>query len=353
MKVLLLTRYSRLGASSRLRYFQYLSYLESQGISVDAAELFGDSYIHSLMKNGRRSLLSVVSAYLRRILWLLRLHRYDLIWVQCEALPWLPYWIEGLFLNGKIHYVVEYDDAIFHRYDMHSRSWIRQLLGNKIPALMQRSRVVIVGNDYLADFAAKAGSARVVYLPTAIDLDRYVPRLKSNDDFVIGWIGSPITAPYLKLISPALIRLAESGPVKFVVVGAEAPRLNGVDSVSVPWSEEDEVSQICNFDVGVMPLPDEPWERGKCGYKLIQYMACGKPVVASPVGINTTIVEPAINGFLANSVDEWVIALEKLRRDKELCFTMGQAGRDIVEKKYCIQVTAPQLAAILRSAANK
>ena len=185
MRVLLLTRYSRLGASSRLRYFQYLPYLESQDISVDTAELFGDAYIHSLMKKGRRSLLSVVTAYARRFWQLLRVHRYDLVWIQCEALPWIPYWIGRLFLNDRIHYVVEYDDAIFHRYDMHSNRWVRRLLGNKIPSLMRLSSVVIVGNDYLAEFAAKAESERVVYLPTAIDLNRYVTRIKSNDDFVV------------------------------------------------------------------------------------------------------------------------------------------------------------------------
>jgi len=353
MKILLLTRYGMRGASSRLRYYQYLPYLRLQGISVEITELFGNSYIDGLMKHGRRSWLSVLSAYTRRIWQLQKIRRYDLIWVEYEVFPWMPYWIERLFLNVGVPYVVEYDDAIFHRYDSHAREGVRLLLGGKIDALMRCSKTVIVGNDYLADRALRADASCVEQIPTAIDLDRYTPVEKPDKgDFVVGWIGSPITAPYLKMLMPALMRLAETGPLKLLVVGAEAPRLDGIDCVSVPWSEESEAIQINNFDVGVMPLPDDPWERGKCGYKLIQYMACAKPVVASPVGINASIVEPGINGFLAISIDDWVSALQRLRGDKDLRSAMGRAGRHKVIKDYCIQVTAPRLAAILRQAVS-
>ena len=348
MKVLLLSRYGQLGASSRLRYFQYIPCLKSQGVDVEPAVLFDDGYVAGLMRNGRRSLVALMTAYLRRFRQLLRLKNYDLIWIEYEALPWLPYWVERLFLKAHVPYVVEYDDAIFHRYDLHASAWVRRLLGNKIPDLMKRSRLVIVGNDYLAARAERAGAARIVQIPTAIDLDRYIPETKDDDDFIVGWIGSPITAPYLDMIKPALIRLAASGPLKFHVIGAEAPQWSGVDVISIPWSEETEALQINKFDVGVMPLPDEPWERGKCGYKLIQYMACGKPVVASPVGANSAIIESGVEGFLAASVEDWVNHLQKLRDDKVLRETLGRAGRAKVEKGYCIQVIAPRLVAVLR-----
>jgi len=348
MKILLLARYGQLGASSRLRYFQYIPYLQSQGIDVEPAVLFDDTYVSGLMRTGRRSLIALMAAYLRRFRQLSRLKKYDLIWMEYEAFPWLPYWIERLFLKAHVPYVVEYDDAIFHRYDLHASAWVRRILGNKIPDLMRRSRLVIVGNDYLAARAERAGAARIVRIPTAIDMDRYVPENKDGGDFTVGWIGSPITVPYLEIIKPALIRLAASGPLKLRVIGAEAPQWPGVDAISIPWSEESEVHQINKFDVGVMPLPDEPWERGKCGYKLIQYMACGKPVVASPVGANSTIVEAGMEGFLADSVEEWVNHLQNLRDDKALRETLGQAGRAKVEKDYCTRVIAPRLAAALR-----
>ena len=119
------------------------------------------------------------------------------------------------------------------------------------------------------------------------------------------------------------------------------------------WDEATETGEIGKFDVGIMPLPDNPWERGKCGFKLIQYMACGKPVVASPVGVNREIVVDGVNGFLASSHDEWVRALERLKSDPELRRTMGANGRRMVEEKYCLQVTAPRLHRLLLEAAGR
>jgi len=302
------------------------------------------------MRTGRRSLIALMTAYLRRFRQLSRLRDYDLIWIKYEALPWLPYWVERLFLNIDVPYVVEYDDAIFHRYDLHASGWVRKSLGNKIPDLMRRAKSVIVGNAYLSARAARAGATRIVQIPTAIELGRYASLDRENADFTVGWIGSPITAPYLEMIKAAVLRLTATGPLKLMVIGAEAPRWPSVNAVSIPWSEDGEVMQINNFDVGVMPLPDEPWERGKCGYKLIQYMACGKPVIASPVGANSVIVESGVEGFLADSVEDWVDALQRLRDDKALRVNMGRAGRSKVEKSYSTQVTAPHLAAALRQA---
>ena len=353
MKVLLLARYSRLGASSRLRYFQYLPYLESQGITVEPAVLFDDDYVTELMRNGARPLSALFTAYRRRFNRLSRLKEYDLIWIQAEALPWLPFWLERVFLKQGIRYVVEYDDAIFHRYDQHSSVWVRWLLGEKIARLMKCAQSVIAGNDYLAAYAERAGAQRVIRIPTAVDLSRYVPTKREGGDFTIGWIGTPVTAPYLEMIKPALEYLAVSRAIKLIVIGAEAPQWQGVQALSVPWSEEHESRLINKIDVGVMPLPDEPWERGKCGYKLIQYMACAKPVVASPVGANIAIVESGVVGFLPDSIEGWINSLQRLWDDEELRSSMGQAGRDKVERDYCTQVTAPHLANALREAITK
>jgi glycosyltransferase involved in cell wall biosynthesis len=121
----------------------------------------------------------------------------------------------------------------------------------------------------------------------------------------------------------------------------------------LPWSEETEVALLQTCDVGIMPLPDEPWTRGKCGFKMIQYMACGLPVVASPVGVNKEIVEHGVNGFLAVTNDEWLTALSTLRDNPELRRKMGAAGRRKVEEKYCLQVTAPQYVKLLQSMIEK
>jgi glycosyltransferase involved in cell wall biosynthesis len=168
--------------------------------------------------------------------------------------------------------------------------------------------------------------------------------------FTIGWIGAPVTAPYLTLVQSVLAKVCQHGDVRVVIVGAQHVQLSGVPVETRAWSEETEVKEIQSFDVGIMPLPDEPWERGKCGYKIIQYMACGKPAVASPVGVNQRIIADGVDGFLAATPAQWMQALRTLHHDHGLRARMGKAAQRKVEKEYSLQVTAPRLAALLRSA---
>jgi len=169
----------------------------------------------------------------------------------------------------------------------------------------------------------------------------------------VGWIGSPSTAKYLQMLASSLETLSALFPLRLRAIGGGGVRLPGVEVENLPWSELEEVSMLQGCDIGVMPLADTPWERGKCGFKLIQYMACRKPVVASPVGVNREIVVDGVNGFLASSHDEWVRALERLKSDPELRKTMGANGRRMVEEKYCLQVTAPRLHWLLLEAAGR
>jgi len=352
-RILLLSRYSRLGASSRIRSYQYLPYLEVHGFRVTVAPLFDDNYLKSLYAGKGSALGSILGGYFRRVCYLINIRRYDLIWIEKELFPFLPAWGEVLVSYMSIPYVVDYDDAIFHRYDLHPNKMVRFLLGRKIDQVMQRAALVIVGNSYLAERARQAGAKRVELLPSVVDLSRYPLTPQSrNPIFTIGWIGSPVTASYLNTVRPALAEVCKGGKGRVVLVGAGPIDLHNVPVEIRPWSEETEVADIHSFDVGIMPLPDEPWERGKCGYKLIQYMACGKPVVASPVGVNNQIVEDGINGFRASTTAEWIRALSALRDDPSLRERMGIAGRKKVEMQYCIQVTAPRLASLLRSVAR-
>lgn len=354
MKVLLLSRYGRLGSSSRIRSYQYIPHLKKQGIEVTAMPLFSDDYVEDLYARGQRRLSTVFGMYLRRVRALMRSRRFDLVWIEKELLPWLPAWGESALAALKIPYVVDYDDAIFHNYDMCTRKIVQFLLGRKIAGVMRRSALVIVGNEYLAEYALESGARRVALLPSVIDLARYprlpLPDKPGNEVFTIGWIGTPMTAKYLYTVRNSLAEVCAGGKARLVVVGADAPDLKGVPVLSRPWSEEAEVDQIRTFDVGIMPLPDGPWERGKCGYKLIQYMACERPVVASPVGVNVKIVAEGVNGFLANSSDDWTSALKLLRDRRDIGKSLGKAGREKIEREYCVQVTAPHLAVLLRSA---
>jgi glycosyltransferase involved in cell wall biosynthesis len=191
-------------------------------------------------------------------------------------------------------------------------------------------------------------------MPTVVDLDRYPvgnDRVR-HDVFTVGWIGSPSTTRYLNEVQPALSTLSEGGKARLLLVGAEHISLDGVPIESRRWTEASEVQDVHDFDVGIMPLTDDPWSRGKCGYKLIQYMACGLPVIASPVGINNQIVEQGVNGFLAQTPDDWLHALTTLRDDVKLRARLGAAGRAKVEAQYTLQVTAPRLLTLLHEAAG-
>ena len=351
MKVLLLSRYGSLGASSRVRSYQYLPYLKAQGIDVTVSPLMGDDYLRKFYSGRVNQLTARIGPYFRRLIELLKAREFDLLWIEKEIFPWLPSWCEILISRLEIPYIVDYDDAIFHNYDTHSNLFVRKLLGNKIDAVMRNAAVVIAGNEYLASRAKKAGARRVKYLPTVVDLERYSVRDKiKNSVFTIGWIGSPATVKYLEMIRPVLSGWDKKNKARLVIIGADTFKLDGARVEHRPWSQNSEVLEIQKFDVGIMPLPDNLWERGKCGYKLIQYMACGKPVIAFPVGVNAKIVENGVNGFLASNIQEWVEALSTLQDNKYLREDMGKAGRNLIEREYCLQVTAPRLLSILRSA---
>ncbi len=356
MKVLLLSRFGTLGASSRLRTYQYIPYLNEQGVQVTVAHLLDNNYLQALYLQKRPKIADILAAYVRRGIQLLRSRDYDLIWIQNELFPWLPAWAEGLLATSKVPYVVDYDDAVFHRYDQHRRQLVQTLLGHKIDRVMRYASLVIVGNDYLLERARQVGARSVELLPTVIDLERYPipPAAKSPDgrDFRIGWVGLPFGLQYLRSVQPALARVCAGGQARLVIVTAKSAVPPELSAEVREWAEDTEVDDIRTFDVGIMPLVDNAWERGKCGYKLIQYMACGKPVIASPVGVNRQIVEDGVNGFLASSQEEWVRALNILRTDVDLRKRMGQAGRAKVERQYCTQVTAPRLLSLLQWASG-
>jgi len=352
VRVLLLSRYGRLGASSRVRSYQYLPCLRDHGLVVTPAPLLGDQYIQRLYAGRRPEPTSIVVHYAKRLWDLATASRFDLLWIEYELFPWLPAWCEALLARLGVPYVADYDDPVFHRYNLHPNPLVRGVLGDKIDKVMREARLVIVGNDYLAEHARRAGARRVEYLPTVIDASRYRVATDAADaTYTIGWIGSPLTARYLPLVRDALAEVCRDERARVMVVGAGPVTLDSVPIEARPWSEATEVAELERFDVGIMPLPDGPWERGKCGYKLIQYMACGRPVVASPVGMSAQIVEHGVTGLLARTSADWVAALRALR-DPALRARMGAAGRAKVEREYCVQVTAPRLASLLRSAAR-
>ncbi len=347
---LFMTKYDRKGASSRYRSLQYFPYFEKAGICCTHEPLFSNAYLEKLYETGNRPLMSVVQSYVCRLRDLLAVRTYDVVVVEKELLPYIPAVFERLLGRLETPYIVDYDDAIFHNYDRSGNTLVQKLLGTKIDVVMREADAVVAGNKYLASRARKAGASRVEIVPTVIDLAKY-PHVPPSEDgpFTIGWIGSPSTVQYVEGISSALRVVCDQRDARVVLVGSGAVELPGVPLEVREWSEETEVEYIAEFDVGIMPLVDTPWERGKCGFKLIQYMACGKPLVASPVGMNTEIVDNGENGYVASDHDEWVDTLIHLSDDTETAQRMGSRGRELIADRYCLEVTSEEWIQILTS----
>lgn len=355
LSFLVLTRYGLLGASSRLRLLQYIPALGVAGIDVQVQSLFNDLALFKKYQKGQFQWVDLLAIYVKRFVALRQRKEFNVVWIEKEALPWLPLWVESGLLQG-VPYVLDFDDAVFHGYDQHRFAAVRWVYGKRLDGLMAKAALVVAGNEYLAHRARLAGAPWVEVVPTVIDLNRYPLHVTfgGNDSagpFCVVWIGSPSTAQYLKLIEKALQAFAKKWPLVLRVIGADF-QIAGVQVECVQWTEATEFEAIAAGHVGVMPLLDTPWEQGKCGYKLIQYMACGLPVVASPVGVNNQIVEHGVNGFLAHNDAEWVMALEQLFAQVNLRQRLGKAGRAKVEAQYCIQKTGPKMAELLKKASK-
>lgn len=355
MKVLAFLKYGSLAASTRQRLVQYEPSLAGAGIEVEYLPLLDNDHLRRLAAGRKASPTVTARRYVHRMYQLLTRRDFDLLWVHCELFPYLPGLFERLAAATGKPIVFDYDDAIFHMYDSSGNPVVRALLGRKLQPLLKRASLCCCGNRYLLDYASRF-SPDTMLLPTVVDTEIYRPAepRPPSAPVTIGWIGSPSTWPYVRPLLPLLRELAETGGVRVRVVGAgpgaRADAFPGLDLVE--WCEESEVDEVRAMDIGIMPLPDDIWARGKCGYKLIQYMACALPVVASPVGVNCEIIAPGDNGFLADGEQEWRDALVRLIDDAELRRTYGAAGRRRVEELYSLQVHAPRLVAALRSLAR-
>lgn len=343
-------KYSRLGASSRLRTFQYLPLWKNNGYQVTISPFLNEEYLNDVYAQKRPDILNVLKSYLRRAKIIFTISQYDIIWIEKEVFPYLPPFAERLIKIFGKGYIVDYDDAVFHNYDQHKQWLIRTWMGNKIDSVMRNANLVWVGNAYLHARTITAGAKQARMLPTVVDLNKYnVKTDHSPSDLpVVGWIGSPTTLKYVRHLFPTLVKLYEKASFKLIIIG-KVSRIDYKGKWEVlNWSEENEAKYIQQVDIGIMPLPDSDWEQGKCAYKLIQYMACGLPVVASPVGMNKDVVRHGENGFLAASESEWIAHLTTLILDPALRVRMGLQGRKLVEEEYSLEKNCEKMQAWMK-----
>jgi len=351
MKVLFLPKYDRLGASSRYRTFQYLSFVKEAGIDYDVKPLFNEEYLVYKYKHGRENKFLTLKRLFKRVKAILvDSWKYDLLVIEKELIPYfLPIFEYYLKLIGK-PYVVDYDDAVWHNYDNNRRKIVRILLKNKIKTVMKLASVVIGGSEYIIEYAKNAGSKKIEKIPTVIDLRKYnCVDQEKGEKFVIGWIGSPSTSRYVLSINEALAKFTEKYNAIVHLIGFDKKLEDKLlfNGKIIEWSEQTEVDEICKFDVGIMPLEDGPFERGKCGFKLIQYMGCKKPVIASPVGENNIIVKHGVNGYLAKYPEDWFKYLELFYSSFDIRRKLGEKGFETVQKFYSLNVTKDRYISVL------
>lgn len=344
LRVLFLTKYGRRAASSRLRYLQYIPKLEREGIHCEISPLFDDVYLERTFNNKPVAFAYLLGRFWSRLKATLSSRRFDVVVLQYEAFPYIPAWLENL-LGVRVPYVLDIDDAIFHGYDLSPNFLVRCTLTNKIRAVMRSATCVLAGSPYLSEYA-RLENRHVDWAPTCVDVSRFPVKRwvdTPTKPFTIGWIGAPSTAKYAAIAVPAIRKLATQLAIRLVYVGSGQVDYEDLTPEVRAWSEETEVTDMMEFDVGIMPLPDDPWTRGKCAFKLIQYMACGLPVVASPVGMNNDVVQHGRNGFLASSQQEWLQALLTVGQDVALRRSFGWAGRRIVEQEFTSEIGGKKL----------
>ena len=362
IRVLALSPIPEEGAGCRFRITQFIPYLASVGIEVTLNSLFNAEFFDLVYKPGHylRKAVTFAGLSVKRLDALRDVSRYDAILLYREIFPIGPAVIERLLgSGGRPPIVFDFDDAIFLPSVSDANRLISALKQpGKVATIIRQSAHVVVGNEYLASYARRFSNA-VTVIPTCVDTTKFVPGspgdgAKASRDPVIGWIGSPTTAFYVQRLTEVFQRVRERHPFVLRISGTGEPiQVPGVVTENAPWSLGDEVRLFNTCDVGVYPLADDEWSKGKCGFKAIEFMACGVPVVASAVGVNREIIQDGVNGFLASTDDEWVDKIGRLLVDRDLGRRLGAAGRRTVEDRYSLQVHAPTLAATLRGVVER
>lgn len=340
----------------RFRLEQWMPLLHAHGVEVTLAP-FECAELHALLHQpGKiaRKLRLIGQAFWRRVQTLARVRDYDVVYVFREASlfgpPIFEYWVK----RAGVPMIFDFDDAIFVSYVSPSNGYLSYLkFPGKTRTICQLSAHVMAGNPYLAEYAGQVND-HVTIIPTTIDTEKYSSKSVSSSTNrpVIGWSGSFSTVQHLDTLRGALQRLAREKRFKLRVIGTPHYKLEGVEVEALPWSAATELDDLGALDIGVMPLPDDQWSKGKCGLKALQYMALGVPTICSPVGVNSEIIQDNENGLLAASEDEWVEKLSLLLASPELRHRLGAAGRATVEQKYSAIVQAPRVYQLIKAAAD-
>lgn len=344
------------GASNRVRVEAYIPFLEKDGIKC-ALRPFITPFFYSILYKKEYLVLKVMLflfCTINRFFDIFRSFFYDIVFVHREAYPFGPCFFEKIFSLAGKPIIFDFDDAIYLSSTSDSNTYLGRLKQpGKVKEIIKASKAVIAGNTFLADYA-KQFNDKVFVIPSCVNTDIYKPDYsrQAGKKITIGWLGSGTTEKFLATLKNVFIALNKSFPgrLEYCFVGGKFISDEVLNTVNIEWNLESERRSIANFDIGIMPMHEDEWTKGKCGYKAIVYMGMGIPVVVSNVGVNPEIVKDGINGFTAGSDEEWVNKLSMLVNDGGLRKKFSVNGRDTVEKYYSIKANYPKLKEVLVNA---
>lgn len=254
----------------------------------------------------------------------------------------LPTWAVALLRSRVRRLVYDFDDAVWDRDSYSPKGHADPNRAARFRGTVRAADLVVAGNDYLAAEARKwTDPGRVVVIPTCVDAAKYPPPAAAGGAIRLVWVGSSSTLRGLEQFAPTLSAIGRAVPgVRLKLICDRFLQIPGIAVDPCPWSEATEPAEIAAADVGIAWVPDDPWSRGKCGLKVLQYQAAGLPVVANPVGVQAVFVRPGETGFTAATTDEWVTAVRTLAADADLRRRLGAAGRNQVEAGYSVEAGA-------------
>lgn len=326
----------------RFRFEQYFDYLNHHGFECTLSFILDEKSDSVLYKNGHyfSKFIIVLQSYFTRLNNLFNKNKYDIIFIFREALMTRSTFFEKQFRKSKAKIIFDFDDAIWNLdvSDANKKfGWLKD--PGKTAKIISLCDLVIAGNQYLADYA-KHHNNNVVVIPTTIDTTEYIkqPREKIGERICIGWSGSITTIKHFEYALPFLKKLKNKYGEKICikVIGDASYENRELSVKGTAWNKKEELKELSSFDIGIMPLPDDEWAKGKCGLKGLQYMSLEIPCVMSPVGVNTEIIADGVNGFLAKDENDWVEKISLLIENAELRKKIGAEARKTVEERYSV-----------------
>ncbi len=341
-EILFVAQYpEKVSPNQRFRFELYKDVLKENGFNITMKPFLEEKGYNIIHRRGFffNKFWEVIKGYVRRAGLLFTLNKYGYIFLQREAAPLGPpvfEWLYSKVFNKKIIY--DFDDAIWMEHISDHNNMAKRFKGvNKVKKICKWSYKVSCGNEYLCNYALKY-SSNVIYNPTCVDTENRHNILASHDveRVTIGWTGSFSTLKYLKTVVPVLKKLQEKYDFDIKIICNQEPDFDLKNLYYVEWSEENEVKELAGCQIGLMPLTNDEWSEGKCGFKLIQYLSLGMAAVSSAVGVNKKIVDNGINGILCETNEDWYNAIEQLINDAGLRKRMGEDGRKKIVREYSL-----------------